>query len=97
MVRPTETYSLADFQRNAKKHVQRLKECRQPEVLTINGKAEVVVQDAKAYEELLEVVERAEAIEGIQRGLDSMQCGEGSPAVKVLDTIREKYAIPREP
>src|SRR5258707_9897974 len=34
-------------------------------ILTINGEAEVVVQDAEAYKELLE---RVETIEGIQRG-----------------------------
>jgi hypothetical protein len=37
-----------------------------PLALTINGKAELVVQDAEAYQVLLD---RAEAIEGIQRGL----------------------------
>jgi hypothetical protein len=35
-------------------------------VLTIDGKAELVVQDAEAYQALLD---RVEAIEGIQRGL----------------------------
>ncbi len=35
-------HSLSDFVRNPKAHVARLKETRTPEVLTVNGRAEVV-------------------------------------------------------
>ena len=41
-------------------------------MLTVNGKAEVIVQDAAAYQKLLELVDRLQAIEGIQKGLESM-------------------------
>jgi hypothetical protein len=37
----------------------RIKLSGRREVLTINGKAELVVQDAAAYQRLLEAVERA--------------------------------------
>jgi hypothetical protein len=40
----------------------RLKLSGRPEVLTINGKAELVVQDAAAYQRLLEAVERARQV-----------------------------------
>ncbi len=46
--------SLSDFQRNAKEHLRRLKGTGKPEVLTVNGQAELVVQSAAAYQELLE-------------------------------------------
>ena len=55
---------------------------------TVNGKAELVVQDASAYQELLDLVDRAEALIGIQRGLDSMDRGEGEPLEKALARIR---------
>jgi PHD/YefM family antitoxin component YafN of YafNO toxin-antitoxin module len=61
--------SLTDFQRNTKSHLRRLKTSGRPEVLTVNGKAELIVQDAAAYEEMLD------AIRGIQRGLDEMKAG----------------------
>ena len=83
--------SLTDFQRNTKAHLKRLKSTGRPEVLTVNGKAELIVQDAAAYEETLD------AIRGIQRGLDEMAAGKGEPARKVLDRIRTKYKIPRSP
>ena len=83
--------SLTDFQRNTKSHLKRLKITGRPEVLTVNGKAELIVQNAAAYEETLD------AIRGIQRGLDEMKEGKGEPARVVLDRIRAKYKIPRSP
>ena len=58
--------SLSDFKRNTTDLLDRLRKTGHPVVLTINGKAELVVQDAEAYQALLD---RVEAIEGIQRGL----------------------------
>jgi len=96
MIEPTNVYSLTDFQRNARKHLQRLKKSGLPEVLTVNGRAKVVVQDAKSYQEFLEAVERAQATEGIRHGLESMQRGEGRPAETALAEIRRKHKIPRD-
>jgi PHD/YefM family antitoxin component YafN of YafNO toxin-antitoxin module len=81
--------SLTDFQRNTKAHMRRLKNTGRPEVLTINGRAELIVQDAAAYEETID------AIRGIQRGLDSMKAGTGKPFRQALDEIRAKHKIPR--
>jgi PHD/YefM family antitoxin component YafN of YafNO toxin-antitoxin module len=83
--------SLTDFQRNTKAHLRRLKSSGRPIVLTVNGRAELIVQDAAAFEDMLD------AIRGIQRGLDEMKAGKGEPARKVLDRIRAKYSIPRSP
>lgn len=83
--------SLTDFQRNTKTHLQRLKATGRPEVLTVNGKAELIVQNAAAYEETLD------AIRGIQRGLDAMKEGTGKPYRQALDEIRVKSKIPRRP
>src|SRR2546425_2264475 len=58
--------SLSDFKRNTSELLERLKKTGNPLVLAINGKAEIVVQDAEAYQELLQ---RVETIEGIPRGL----------------------------
>jgi hypothetical protein len=81
--------SLTDFQRNTKSHLRRLKRSGRPEVLTVNGRAELIVQDASAYEETLD------AICGIQRGLDGMEAGSGKPFRAALDEIRARHKIPR--
>ena len=81
--------SLTDFQRNTKAHLRRLKSSGRPAVLTVNGRAELIVQDAAAFEDMLD------AIRGIQRGLDEMKAGTGKPFRQALDEIRAKYKIPR--
>ena len=83
--------SLTDFQRNTKAHLKRLKSTGRAEVLTVNGRAEIIVQNAAAFEDMLD------AIRGIQRGLDEMKAGRGEPARKVLDRIRAKHKIARSP
>jgi len=75
--------------------LDRLRESGRPLVLTINGKAKLVVQDAASYQQLLELIDRLEAIEGIQRGLDEMKAGKGKPVDHVDKEIRKKYRIPR--
>ena len=83
--------SLTDFKRNSADFLQQLKSSQRPMVLTVNGKAEVVVQDAASYQKLLELVDRLEAIEGIQRGLEEMTAGQGRPASEFFDALRAKY------
>ena len=58
MVRPEDIGSLTDFQRNTQAHLKRLKRTGRPELLTVNGKAEVVVQNASAYLRLIKLLEK---------------------------------------
>lgn len=51
-------------------------------ILTVNGKAELVVQEAASYHKLFEAKDRMEAIQGIRRGLESMKRNAGKPAEK---------------
>jgi hypothetical protein len=84
-----ETRSLTDFRRNTKEHLRRLKTTGRPEILTVNGQEELIVQNAAAYENTLD------AIRGIQRGLDATETSTGEPAREVLDRIRARHKIPR--
>ena len=84
--------SLSDFKRNTTDLLDRLRTTGHPLVLTINGKAELVVQDAEAYQALLD---RVEAIEGIQRGLADVNAGRTKPARQVFARLRRKDGIPR--
>ncbi|MDZ8185656.1 MAG: type II toxin-antitoxin system Phd/YefM family antitoxin [Nostoc sp. ChiSLP02] len=53
-------HSLTDFKRNVKQFIERIKATKSPLVLTVNGKAEVVVQDASAFQEMIHRLELAE-------------------------------------
>lgn len=46
--------SLSDFVRNPKAPIAQLKETCTPEVLTVNGRAEVVLLDTETYENIME-------------------------------------------
>ncbi len=53
---------MSDFLRNHKAHVARLKETRIPEVLTVNGRAEVVLLDTESYENMVEQLNHMKAV-----------------------------------
>ena len=88
--------SLTNFKRNTPAFLDQLRETGRPVVLTINGKAKLVVQDASSYQHLLEMIDRLEALEGIRRGLDEMKRGKGKPLEQVDKEIRRKHRIPRD-
>jgi PHD/YefM family antitoxin component YafN of YafNO toxin-antitoxin module len=97
MVQLTNIHSLSDFQRNTKEHLKRLKRSGDPEVLTVNGKAELVVQDARSYQKLLNQAAEAEAVEILKRRLKAVARGVKSrPLAKVLDDLGRKYESPRK-
>ena len=79
--------SLSTFKRDTAKMVRQLKKTGQTVVLTVNGKAELVVQDAESYQKLLEAKDRMDAIEGIKRGLVSMKRNAGKPAEKFFQAL----------
>lgn len=75
-----EINSLSNFKRNTSEFVEQLKKSGRPVILTINGKAELVVQDAESYQRLLEVSERLETIEALKPAIAEMKAGIGEPA-----------------
>src|SRR5690349_16136683 len=86
--------SLSTFKRDTAKIVRQLKKTGRPVVLTVNGKAELVIQDAESYQKLLEAHERMDAIEGIRRGLESMKRNQGKPAEKFFREYFAEKGIP---
>jgi PHD/YefM family antitoxin component YafN of YafNO toxin-antitoxin module len=93
MLDAREIHPLTDFLRNHKAHVTRLKETHAPEVLTVNGKAELVIQDAESYQRLLDRLHHMETLAAIQEGMASAERGELKPAAQVLDEMRAKYGL----
>ncbi len=79
-----EINSLSNFKRNTGEFIKQLKETGKPIVLTINGKAELVVQDAGSYQKILEMTERLETIEALKPAIEEMKAGKGELAEKVF-------------
>ncbi|HKM91777.1 MAG TPA: hypothetical protein VJX29_14300 [Candidatus Acidoferrales bacterium] len=62
MIKVEDILSLTDFARNTKAHLRQLKQSGRAAVLTINGKAQLIVQEAAAYQRLLNALERTKAV-----------------------------------
>ncbi len=67
--------SLTTFRRRSGDFMKQLKRTKRPVVLTVKGKAEAVVQDAAAYQRLLDIAAAADAREGIRQGLEESRRG----------------------
>jgi prevent-host-death family protein len=87
--------SLTTFRRRSGDFLKQLKKSKRPVVLTVKGKAAAIVQDAEAYQRLLDLAASADAEEGVRQGLDDVAQGRTRPAREVFDEIRRKHGIPR--
>lgn len=87
--------AMTTFRRNPGKFVKLLKKTKRPLVLTINGKAEAVVQDAEAYQRLLDIAAQANVSEGIRQGMEDVKKGRVRLAREALEMFRRIHAIPR--
>lgn len=96
MIHLSNIHPLTDFKRNTTEFRERLKKSGLPAVLTVEGRPELVVQDAAAYQKMLDALERAEAVDGIRTGLESMKLGKGVPAKEFFADLRAKLGLPSE-
>ena len=86
-------HPLTDFKRNTSEFMNQMKKTRRPVVLTVNGKAELVVQDAESYQRILERLERFETVEAIRLGIAAAEEGRVKPARQALAELQEKLGI----
>jgi PHD/YefM family antitoxin component YafN of YafNO toxin-antitoxin module len=84
--------SLSNFKRNTPDFLRQLKETGHPVVLTINGKAELVVQDTASYQKLIDLAERAERMDALKASIEDMRVGRVSPAEVMLAEMRQILA-----
>lgn len=83
--------SLSIFKRDASKIIKQIKATKEPVVLTVNGKAEVVVQDAESYQQLVEARDRAETVAVLRERLDEYDKGTKKiPIDKVFGSIAKQ-------
>ncbi len=84
--------SLSNFKRNTPEFIKQLKQTGHPVVLTINGKAELVVQDTASYQRLIELADRAERMDALRASVEDMRKGEVSPAEDMLAEMQQILA-----
>ena len=86
-------HPLTDFKRNTSGFLSQMKKTRRPVILTVNGKAELVVQDAESYQQICDRLDRFEAVEAIQLGIAAAEQGRVKPARQAFAELQEKLGI----
>jgi prevent-host-death family protein len=87
--------SLTTFRRRSGDFMKHLKKSKRPVVLTVKGKAAAVVQDAEAYQRLLDIAAHSDAEEGIRQGLKDAKQGKLRPARQFFGEFEVKHGISR--
>lgn len=87
--------SLTTFRRRSGDFMKQIKKSKRPVVLTVNGKAAAVVQDAEAYQRLLDVAASADAREGIRQGLEDARKGRIRPVKEFFEEFEATHGLPR--
>lgn len=85
--------SLSTFKRNTNELMVQMKESGNPLILTVNGKAELVVQDAISYQQLIDTIEHLETIIGIKKGLEDMAKGDTQSLNQFIEEMQNKHEI----
>ena len=86
-------HSLTSFRRNSAQVMKQLKRSRRPVVLTVKGKAEAVIQDAKSYQRLLDIAAAADAREGIRQGLKDARNRRLRPARRFFAEFEARHGV----
>jgi PHD/YefM family antitoxin component YafN of YafNO toxin-antitoxin module len=89
-------HPLSDFKRNTPEFIEQLKNSGRPAVLTVNGKAQVVVQDAQSYQKLVDALDRSETLEAIRLGLEDIKAGRTRPVKEFLADLRKEFGFPEK-
>jgi len=87
--------SLTTFRRRSGDFMKQLKKTKRPVILTVKGKAAAIVQDAGAYQRLLDIAARADAEEGIRQGMEDVKQGKVRPAREFFADFEAEHGIPR--
>jgi prevent-host-death family protein len=91
----TDIQSLTTFRRSSAGFMKQLKKSKRPLVLTVNGNAAAVVQDAEAYQRLLDIAARADAAEGIRQDLEDAKRAKLRPAREFFAEFEAAHGISR--
>lgn len=97
MIKLDDIHSLTDFQRETSAHMNRLKRTGRPAILTVNGKARVIVQDAGAYQKLLDRIEDIEKRLELAGSIREFRAGQVRDVDAVFDDLEARYETGGKP
>ena len=89
MFTSSDIHTVTDFNRKPAEHIKRLRDTKRPEILTVNGKAAIVIQDAETYERMAALAEYAQSVQHIRQALSE----HGRPLNQFIKEFDEKHGI----
>jgi PHD/YefM family antitoxin component YafN of YafNO toxin-antitoxin module len=89
----TDIQSLTSFRRSSAATLKHLRKSKRAVILTVKGKAAAVVQDAEAYQRLLDIAARSDAEEGIRQALEDVRTGKTRPARRYFREFEARHGI----
>jgi prevent-host-death family protein len=96
MLDPTpDTQPLSAFRDNPTELLNRIQSNEGPVTLTVDGQPVIVLQEASAYQRLLDLAALADAREGIRQGLADAAAGRTRPATEVFAELDREYGVRR--
>jgi prevent-host-death family protein len=93
MVRTTDIHSLTEFTRNAKKYIQQVRDTKNPIAITVNGDAQVVVQDAAVYQEMVDAFQHGQFIAAMRESEAAVKDGRVEDLDSAFAEIREDLGL----
>ena len=91
MFQSSNIHTVTEFSRKPGEYIKRLTESKRPELLTVNGRAAVVVQDAETYEKMATLAEYAESAESIRQAMSE----QGRPLGEFTAEFEASHGISR--
>jgi PHD/YefM family antitoxin component YafN of YafNO toxin-antitoxin module len=93
MIRLNNIHALDHFKRNTAEFRERLKQTGQPEVLTVDGRPELVVQSAEGFQRLMDRLEELDKLEHLRESIAQADAGNTTPADQVFDKLRREAGL----
>ena len=93
MIRATDIHSLTDFTRNAKTYIQHIRESKNPMAITINGDAQVVIQDAESFQRMVDQLEHARFMAAMRESEAAVREGHVEDLDEAFSGIRGQLGL----
>ena len=82
--------SLTEFKQNSTEILEQLKKTHSPTILTVNGRAEVVLIDPKSYQKMVEELYLADSARRIDDAISRIDEDEGVEAKEFFANLRQR-------
>ena len=80
MVEAAESHTVSEFRQDAESLIARVKASGRPVLLTVEGRAEAVLQDVVSYEAMVDRLREMEDLAAVREGLAQADAGMTRPA-----------------